>query len=58
MWLIRSILDHFELDWRESTVAVIAIIAVVGIVSVLVLIDFSVWRLAHPEAPWWTWSAR
>ena len=55
MWIIRSILDHFDLDWREGTVAAIAVIAAVGIMFVLALIDFSIWRIAHPEAPWWTW---
>jgi hypothetical protein len=38
---------------RLGQVAVAVLIAV-GLYAAIAL-DFHIWRLKHPEAPWWTW---
>jgi len=55
MWVFKSIAEHLDLDFRQSAVALFALVLIIGILGLIVGIEFGVWRLAHPDAPWWTW---
>ena len=56
MWILRSILDHFDIDaedWRSIGVAAVGVALIVGIVFGLLVLRFIVWRLDHPDSPFW-----
>lgn len=47
--------EFMDLDWKGKLVVTLAVLAVASIVIFIAALQFQVWRLAHPQAPWWTW---
>lgn len=55
MWVFRSITEHLDLDARQVVAVSIGATTILAILGMLGYIRFGIWRLAHPDAPWWTW---
>lgn len=52
---ILKLLFGEDTDTKQGTAIVISTFIILLIVFVLVIIDFSIWSLKHPDAPSWTY---
>jgi hypothetical protein len=52
--LLRSIADNLDVELKDLWIIILGVLLIVGLLACAAWIDFGVWRLAHPAAPWWT----